>query len=136
MLIDAACSIRKLSILVQYGNDQARRVIYRTQRAMVKLSAWFAEIRRRMLRLWINCSLRSKSFIDTLNRLEQLELLVDKNIWLELRKIRNNIAHQYEDEPERSADALNTIFEAKTTLESIYLVLKTRYTLTHDEASG
>ena len=89
-----------------------------------------------MLEFFKEENLRSKPFIDILNRLEQLELLEDKNIWLELRKIRNNIAHQYEDEPERSADALNTIFEAKTTLESIYLILKTRYTLTHDEASG
>ena len=38
---------------------------------------------------------KSKPFIDTLNRLEQIGLLEDKNTWLELRKIRNSIAHQY-----------------------------------------
>jgi hypothetical protein len=72
-------------------------------------------------------NLRSKPFIDILNRLEQLELLEDKNIWLELRKIRNSIAHQYEDEPKQATDALNTIYQAKATLESIYSLLKTRY---------
>ena len=40
-------------------------------------------------------NIKSKSFIDILNRLEQLDLLEDKNVWLELRKIRNTIAHQY-----------------------------------------
>lgn len=70
---------------------------------------------------------KSKPFIDTLNRLEQLGLLEDKNIWLELRKIRNNIAHQYEDEPEQASEALNVIYAVKPTLESIYQAIKTRY---------
>jgi hypothetical protein len=52
---------------------------------------------------------KSKPFIDILNRLGQLELLEDKNNWLVLRKIRNNIAHQYEDEPKKTSEALNEI---------------------------
>ncbi|MEI6268118.1 MAG: hypothetical protein WCP01_04495 [Methylococcaceae bacterium] len=70
---------------------------------------------------------KSKPFIDTLNRLEQLGLLKDKNIWLELRKIRNNIAPQYEDEPKQASEALNAIYAVKPTLESIYQRIKTRY---------
>jgi len=70
---------------------------------------------------------KSKPFIDILNRLEQLEILEDKNIWLELRKIRNNIAHQYEDEPEQASDSLNAIYAAKPALEAIFLSLKSRY---------
>ena len=70
---------------------------------------------------------KSKPFIDILNRLEQLELLADKNVWLELRKIRNNIAHQYEDEPEQASAALNAIYAEKPALENIYLTLKVRY---------
>ncbi len=70
---------------------------------------------------------KSKPFIDILNRLEQLELLQDKNIWLELRKIRNNIAHQYEDEPEQASEALNAIYAAKLILQTIYFGLKRRY---------
>ncbi len=72
-------------------------------------------------------NLKSKPFIDILNRLEQLELLEDKNTWLELRKIRNNIAHQYEDEPEKTSEALNAIYAAKPMLQTIYLSLKGRY---------
>lgn len=72
-------------------------------------------------------NLKSKPFIDILNRLEQLELLEDKNSWLELRKIRNNIAHQYEDEPKQASEALNAIYAAKAILENIYISLKNRY---------
>lgn len=70
---------------------------------------------------------KNKPFVDVLNRLEQLSLLDDKNVWLELRKIRNNIAHQYEDEPQQAADALNAIYMAKSSLEKIYMSLRANY---------
>ena len=70
---------------------------------------------------------KNKPFIDVLNRLEQLALLDDKNVWLELRQIRNNIAHQYEDEPQQAAEALNAIYSAKINLEKIYTSLRTSY---------
>ena len=70
---------------------------------------------------------KSRPFIDILNRLEQLGLLDDKNVWLELRKIRNSIAHQYEDEPQLAAEALNAIYAAKPVLETIYTSLKANY---------
>jgi len=69
----------------------------------------------------------NKPFIDILNRLEQLGLLENKNVWLELRKIRNNIAHQYEDEPQQAAEALNAIYAVKPILEEIYITLKASY---------
>ncbi|NOT13868.1 MAG: hypothetical protein HOP23_18955 [Methylococcaceae bacterium] len=72
-------------------------------------------------------NIKQKPFIDILNRLEQLGLLEDKNIWLELRKIRNNIAHQYEDEPQQAAEALNAIYASKFALEKIYTSLRTSY---------
>jgi hypothetical protein len=72
-------------------------------------------------------SVKSRPFIDILNRLEQLGLLDDKNIWLELRKIRNNIAHQYDDEPQQAADALNAIYAAKPVLENIYTAIIASY---------
>ncbi len=78
---------------------------------------------------------KSKPFIDTLNRLEQLGLLKDKNTWLELRKIRNNIAHQYEDEPKQASEALNAIYAVKPTLESIYQIIKTCYISMRDSVS-
>ncbi len=70
---------------------------------------------------------RARPFIDILNRLEQLGLLEDKNVWLELRKVRNHIAHQYEDEPQQAAEALNAIYASKSILEKIYISLRTSY---------
>ncbi|MEQ1525769.1 MAG: hypothetical protein ABL911_03355 [Gallionella sp.] len=72
-------------------------------------------------------NVKAKPFIDILNRLEQLGLLDDKNVWLELRKIRNNIAHQYEDEAQQASEALNAIYAAKPILEKIYMSLKASY---------
>lgn len=71
--------------------------------------------------------LKNKPFIDVLNRLEQLGWLADKNVWLVLRKIRNDIAHQYEDQPQQAADGLNAIYLAETHLREIYLGLKSQY---------
>lgn len=76
---------------------------------------------------------RNKPFVDILNRLEQLGLLDDKNVWLELRKIRNNIAHQYEDEPQQAAEALNAIFASKSILDEIYGKIKDCYTDMRDK---
>lgn len=77
-------------------------------------------------------NLKSKPFIDILNRLEQLGLLEDKNVWLALRKIRNNIAHQYEDEALQATEALNAIYAATPALAAIYLTLKNRYLAARD----
>lgn len=72
-------------------------------------------------------NLKNKPFIDVLNRLEQLGWLADKNVWLVLRKIRNDIAHQYEDQPQHAADGLNAIYLAEPRLREIYLGLKSQY---------
>jgi hypothetical protein len=79
---------------------------------------------------------RAKPFIDILNRLEQLGLLENKNVWLELRKVRNNIAHQYEDEPQQAAEALNAIYAAKPILEKIYTSLKKSYIAMRDKGQA
>ena len=76
---------------------------------------------------------RNKPFIDILNRLEQLGLLQDKNVWLELRKIRNNTAHQYEDEPQQAAEGLNAIYASKPVLEKIYISLRMSYAAMRDK---
>ncbi len=61
----------------------------------------------------------NKPFIDLLNRLEKLELL-SKEMWLDLRKIRNEVAHEYSFNQEELLDSLNDIFSVKDTLLGIY----------------
>jgi predicted nucleotidyltransferase len=60
------------------------------------------------------------TFLDILNHLEKIEILEDINIWKRLRTIRNDISHQYDDEPQEMAEALNNIFAHKDELLSIF----------------
>ncbi len=53
-----------------------------------------------------------KPFIDILNRLEKIEL-VYKNEWLNLRKIRNDVEHEYSFNIKELVDSLNDILKAK-----------------------
>lgn len=60
------------------------------------------------------------TFLDVLNRLEKIGVLEDGNIWKKLRDVRNDISHQYDDEPQEMAEALNNIFAYKTELIAIF----------------
>ena len=59
-----------------------------------------------------------RPFLDILNSLEKLDILeVDE--WFELREIRNEIAHDYEDNHNLSVNILNAIFKHKKELNNI-----------------
>ena len=60
-----------------------------------------------------------KPFIDMLNRLEKLELL-DKQEWMDLQIIRNNVAHEYSYNVDELVDSLNDIFKVKDKLLFFY----------------
>lgn len=59
------------------------------------------------------------TFIDILNRLEKLDIL-DKNRWLELREVRNEIAHEYSFNQDEVVDNINIIYEKTDELIDIY----------------
>ncbi len=63
-------------------------------------------------------------FIDVLNRLEKIGVLEDKAIWLELRQIRNHIAHQYEENIDDIVKSLNTIYTKYQQLTAILSRIK------------
>ena len=58
----------------------------------------------------------SKSFIDIFNRLEQLGITDDFENWLKLRTIRNELAHEYDDDPVENAEEINKIYGMKDNL--------------------
>jgi hypothetical protein len=60
-----------------------------------------------------------KPFIDMLNRLEKLGLL-DKQERMDLRTIRNNVAHEYSFNVDELVDSLNDILQVKDKLLFIY----------------
>ncbi len=61
----------------------------------------------------------SLTFIDIVNRLEKIGILENADKWKNLRTIRNDISHQYDDEPVEMAHALNNIFTQKEELLKI-----------------
>ena len=62
----------------------------------------------------------SMTFIDILNRLEKVGIIQSSAEWNTLRKARNNIAHQYDDDENEMAEAINNIFAQKDVLLSIF----------------
>ncbi len=64
-------------------------------------------------------SVKKMTFIDRLNRLEELELL-SKNEWMELRHDRNEIAHEYSFNQDEVVDSINLIYTKLDTLIAIY----------------
>lgn len=63
------------------------------------------------------------TFLDILNRLEKLEIL-DKNTWLELREVRNEIAHEYSFNQDEVVNNINLIFQKTDELIAIYKKLE------------
>ena len=61
---------------------------------------------------------KQKTFVDILNRLEELEI-IDKNEWLKLREIRNEIAHEYSFNTEEVIESITNIYNASSDLIKI-----------------
>ena len=57
----------------------------------------------------------SLNFIDILNHLEKMKILYTKQ-WQELRDIRNELAHNYDDDSQEMAEILNIIYVKKDVL--------------------
>ena len=60
-----------------------------------------------------------RPFLDILTALEKLNL-VDVDEWFLLREIRNQIAHNYEDDLNQARQILNKIEQGSVTLKAIY----------------
>jgi hypothetical protein len=63
--------------------------------------------------------IKRKTFIDILNRLEELEI-VDKNRWQYIREIRNQIAHEYSFNKDELIASINGIYSTSDELIEIY----------------
>ncbi len=74
--------------------------------------------------LSLNEDIEGKPFIDILNLMEKLYLLKDANKWRELRDDRNELSHNYEDEPEEMSIIINKLYDKKDILIEIYKNIK------------
>ncbi len=77
--------------------------------------------------LLLDESIENKAFIDILNRLEKLELLESVNVWRELRNYRNDLAHNYEDDPIETSEVINRLYDKRESLIEIYRRIKSYY---------
>ena len=58
----------------------------------------------------------NKPFLDILNQLEVMEI-IEVNEWFEIRDLRNEIAHDYDNNDTVANDILNAIYANKNELE-------------------
>jgi len=73
-----------------------------------------------------NLLVENMPFLDILNKLERVGVL-DVESWRRLRDSRNELAHNYDDEPNEMAEAINKIYREKDKLVEIYFRLKDFY---------
>lgn len=55
-------------------------------------------------------SIDGLSMIDKANKLEKSSVLDNAHEWMELRKLSNNLTHEYPDHPEITASILNKMY--------------------------
>ncbi len=58
------------------------------------------------------------SAIDIFNKLEQLGIIEDYEKWKELRELRNELAHEHEEDLTETAEKLNSLIKRKSDLEN------------------
>jgi len=63
---------------------------------------------------------RSMALVDVLHRLEKLELIDSSDIWIEYRKLRNTLTHEYPDNEDEIIEAINLSIEAYSDMKRIY----------------
>ena len=67
---------------------------------------------------------KTLSFIDNLNTLEKLEILESANWWQDLRKLRNEIAHDYDNKYDELAAHTNQLVTRAQELLDYWTKLK------------
>ncbi len=67
---------------------------------------------------------KNKPFIDLLNRLEQLGAIKNKEEWLLLRKLRNDLSHEYLNKSEANALNINIVYGNTYKLYDIFIQVK------------
>lgn len=80
-------------------------------------------IGEKLFRLVLICleeNIEHVSFIDILNKLEKLGIFDSKTEWIELRKLRNIVSHEYPVLDNETVSALNLLFKSGISLKNIY----------------
>ena len=62
----------------------------------------------------------SMSLIDVLHKLEKLELLESSDAWIDYRKLRNTLTHEYPDNEDEMIESITLAIEVYKNLKEIY----------------
>ena len=73
----------------------------------------------RQVLAYVGENMATLTFIDILNKAEKFGLVNKKDDWMELRKIRNDVSHDYPVLSSETTAALNMLIALKVTLEGI-----------------
>jgi len=68
----------------------------------------------------------SMALIDVLNKLERLELLENSNDWIDYRKLRNSLTHEYTNNTDEIIEAINMAIDVYEEMKKIYLKMLLR----------
>ncbi len=63
-------------------------------------------------------------FLDSLNKLEKYGCISSAKEWVYLRKLRNEVSHRYDDEPEEMSQAINALILQKDIIKEMYQKVK------------
>lgn len=63
--------------------------------------------------------MNDRPFIDLLNRLERLGILDSAMNWIELRRVRNDISHEYPTSLPERIEGINILFDQLYTLQEV-----------------
>ncbi len=77
-----------------------------------------------LLLMVLNEHEESDSFIDRLHKLEKLNVLKDPSLWDRMRKVRNEIAHEYPENSNKKVLKIKHCFDASLELLSFWEGLK------------
>lgn len=117
--------VNKYGILTDDEIEHIDQMVYRFS----KLQDSIGERLFKSLLMFLEEDIKNKPFLDVLNRLEQLEILPSKDEWLRLRKLRNELSHEYSNEDEENVAVLNMLFDEIKTINSIVLSLRNYFDL-------
>jgi len=71
----------------------------------------------------------SMALVDVLNKLEKLELLKDADTWIDYRKLRNSLTHEYPNNNEEIIEAINLSIDVYEDMKKIYFTMLKRINL-------
>ncbi|GJQ51010.1 MAG: hypothetical protein HKUEN01_33960 [Candidatus Kuenenia stuttgartiensis] len=117
--------VNKYRILTDDEIEHIDQMVYRFS----KLQDSIGERLFKSVLMFLEEDIKNKPFLDVLNRLEQLAILPSKDEWLRLRKLRNELSHEYSNEDEENVAVLNMLFNEIKTINGIFLGVRNYFDL-------